>query len=721
MRFELQIIEPFAHISAERVEGAAALRERGLRLTIERRSYPGGAAHVVTLANAGNVSIAVERVGVRLGVPDTTRERQWRVFLDQGLCSWCGVKPLEALEPDPHMEPVREQRMSDDDGVALPFHRSDLQTVLWDAASKQGFLIGFLRQRHGPNKIDIIPRRDPRDVERIEAWQELGVDLAPGASQALDVLVLAPGNDPYDLLEAFADAVMEHHKRKFDAPPVVGMMTWYGYRTAIDERLILGNAKIVGELFGGYPQPMQKLMLLDHGWQEDANWGLWEPDQKRFAHGMQWLSDELSKHQLSLGLWYTPFCITQNAPNHDHLERLQAVDAEGKAYTGEVGVWGTLPQHSSDNWTITFFDAGQDAVHTKWQRELNEMQSWGAVYWKIDFFLVRTSEQREPRVGLGEVYAKTWKTLRDAVGDNGHVAPCSCPTNLQLGYNDSLRIAADIGNSGHWPGAMEKFRYGMASIAAHWYRNRRFWVNDPDSIQLGKGCSLGEARVRATVVALSGGHLMLSEDLRDLSEDRLEMIRRIIPPITTAARPLDLFENPFPDGYPALWALRSQNAIGPRGVLAVFNLTGKTRSYVIRPEMLRIDAGVEFVALEWWQYRWLGRFNDAFTIEVPPEDVAMIHARPVEQVPSLLSVSHHVTGAHIVRDVTFDRSTGELTGALITKKGLKMTLFGDLAAGWTLSRDAEMHATVSSVRGWQSEFTTTDQESPFVISFIPTH
>jgi hypothetical protein len=156
-------------------------------------------------------------------------------------------------------------------------------------------------------------------------------------------------------------------------------------------------------------------------------------------------------------------------------------------------------------------------------------------------------------------------------------------------------------------------------------------------------------------------------------------------------------------------------------VLAVFNLTGKTRSYVIRPEMLRIDAGVEFVALEWWQYRWLGRFNDAFTIEVPPEDVAMIHARPVEQVPSLLSVSHHVTGAHIVRDVTFDRSTGELTGALITKKGLKMTLFGDLAAGWTLSRDAEMHATVSSVRGWQSEFTTTDQESPFVISFIPTH
>ena len=49
------------------------------------------------------------------------------------------------------------------------------------------------------------------------------------------------------------------------------MMTWYGYRTAIDEELVLANAKIVGELFGGYPQKMQALMVCDHGWQQESN------------------------------------------------------------------------------------------------------------------------------------------------------------------------------------------------------------------------------------------------------------------------------------------------------------------------------------------------------------------------------------------------------------------------------------------------------------------
>ena len=87
---------------------------------------------------------------------------------------------------------------------------------------------------------------------------------------------------------------------------------------------------------------------------------------------------------------------------------------------------------------------------------------------------------------------------------------CSCGTNIQRGYCDSLRVGSDIGDSGHWPGAWETYRYGLATIAALWYKHRRFWINDPDSIQIGKGCSLNEARVRSTMVSLSGGHLMVS-------------------------------------------------------------------------------------------------------------------------------------------------------------------------------------------------------------------
>jgi alpha-galactosidase len=495
------------------------------------------------------------------------------------------------------------------------------------------------------------------------------------------------------------------------------MMTWYGYRTAIDEAVILGNLRIIADLFSGYPQQLRIVMLLDHGWEEDANWGFWKPDAQRFPGGMPALAREAKKLGIDLGLWYTPFCITENAPNLADLLPLRAVDEAGKPYTGLARVWGDLPNHSSESWPLTYFDGGRTEVQEKWHRELGEMRAWGTWYWKLDFFSLMTSAKMRRRLGEGELYARTWRTFREAAGETAHLAPCSCRTNIQLGYNDSVRVATDIGNAGHWPGAMKEYRHGMATIAALWYKNRRFWVNDADSIQVGKGCALSEARVRATVVALSGGHFMLSEDLRTVDEERIEMIRRLLPPYPEAARPIDLFENPFPEGYPCLWSLSLSTGFGPLTVLAVFNLGDRTRTWTITPGMVGIEEGKEFLALEWWQCRWLGRFSGPFAIEVPAEDVAVIHARPCGSTPSLVSVSHHITGGWIIEEASFDERTGMLSGTIATRRGLRIVLFGHLPTGWSFSREANFHGSISSTGGWQSELTTTSQRTRFEIGF----
>ncbi|MDR3676916.1 MAG: hypothetical protein P4N24_15605, partial [Acidobacteriota bacterium] len=275
--------------------------------------------------------------------------------------------------------------------------------------------------------------------------------------------------------------------------------------------------------------------------------------------------------------------------------------------------------------------------------------------------------------------------------------------------------------AGDWSGTIDGFRHGMGTIAALWYKHRNFFINDPDSIQIAKGCSLAEARVRATVVAMSGGHFMLSEDLRTVDPERLELIRRLLPVYPRAARPLDLFEHPFPQGYPALWSLSLPTGFGPMTALAVFNLTNETRKYRITPKMLGLEAGKLFMALEWWQYRWLGRFDKDFEIDVPAGDVAIIHAQPIKDVPSLVSVSHHFTGGYIVEDVEFDTSTGMLKGVLATKAGLRVVLFGSRGAGWKLARTAHFHATENSFGGWQGEVITTDTRTPFSIPFEKLH
>jgi hypothetical protein len=345
------------------------------------------------------------------------------------------------------------------------------------------------------------------------------------------------------------------------------------------------------------------------------------------------------------------------------------------------------------------------------------MKSWGVRYWKLDFFSLETSAGNTRRLGLGQLYARTWKTLRDAAGAQSHLAPCSCSTNLQLGYDDSVRIAADIGIAGLWPEGVEGFRYGMGTIAALWYKHRKFWVNDADSIQIAKGCSLAEARVRATVVALGGGHLMVSEDLRRVDPARLEIIRRLLPAYPHAARPLDLFENPSPEGYPALWSLSLQTGFGPMTVLAVFNLTQRVREFEIPPAMLGIASGREFAALEWWQSRWLGRFRGAIPLQVPPLDVALIHAQSTREIPWPVSTSHHFTGGYIVEKVAFDPAAGVLRGELVTRPGLRTVLYGHAPAPWNLTREESFHTVKNAAGLWQSEIVTTSTRTPFSIRF----
>ena len=709
----------FAVADGERLEARDLTGARGLTLSVTRRRYRGGEAWQATLRNRSDRPLALQRAGAVFAPPRSRRKRQWRVFLDQGACGWCGVKPLERLEPDPHMRPIVEQRLGPAPDLPAAFHRSSLQTVAWDARSGEALLVGFLRQKHGYNYTDLLPNDACTDLRCIEAWQEFEVELQPGETQQLDVLAWAEGDDPYALLEAFGVAVQRHTSRQFDRPPVVGMMTWYGYRTAIDEDIILENADLVGELFGGYEQPMQKLMLLDHGWQEDANWGHWEADGSRFARGMAWLSRRLARVGLELGLWYTPQCVTGNAPDWPKLEGLLCRDEGGAPVTGRASVWGQLPGHPGSR-VVTFFDGALERVQRKWQRELARMKRWGCTYWKLDFFALRTGEARRRHLGVGDLYQRTWPNLRSAAGDDGHLAPCSCGTNIQLGYCDSIRVGSDIGNSGHWPGAWDEYRYGLATVAALWYKHRRFWVNDPDSIQIGKGCSLNEARVRATMVALSGGHLMVSEDLRALDPARLEIVRRLLPAQPRAARPLDLFENPFPDGYPSLWALTTPSPVGARTALAVFNMAAQTRAWTIAPHMLGIaptKAGKGFVALEWWGQRWLGRFQGAFQVEVPPEDVAVIHAMPVPQTPQVLSVSHHITGNLIVGETAFDRGDGMLRGELLTRAGLRVVLCGLTSPRWGLASPATYHGSANQLGGWQHEVVTEGQRTAFAIPF----
>ena len=194
--------------------------------------------------------------------------------------------------------------------------------MVWDQKSGCAFFAGFLSQRKGENKIDIRTGADGVSISRIDAWQGINTEAAPGRTFVLDPLLTAEGKDPYIMLEKYGDEVSRHIRRRFDEPPVVGMMTWYGYRASITEEIVLKNAEIIRDVFGGYPQKMQIYMLLDHGWQYETEWGSMNHNTEQFTHGIPWLASKIKSLGLKFGLWHTPFCITQYAGNRKELEPL---------------------------------------------------------------------------------------------------------------------------------------------------------------------------------------------------------------------------------------------------------------------------------------------------------------------------------------------------------------------------------------------------------------
>jgi hypothetical protein len=210
---------------------------------------------------------------------------------------------------------------------------------------------------------------------------------------------------------------------------------------------------------------------------------------------------------------------------------------------------------------------------------------------------------------------------------------------------------------------------------------------------------------------------MAGDDLRRISPERLELIKRVLPMITNAARPLNLFENPFPEGYPSIWSLEAAWPYGPRKILAIFNLTDRFQRYWVEPEWLGIPQDKEYTVLEWWQYRRLGCLSGALKLEVPPEDAAVLHAAPVLDVPRVVSVGHHITGGYILDNVAFDEDSGELSGELVTKPGLRTVLFGHTPTDWELVPAKTFHTSCSSSGEWQYEIITTGTRTGFRLPF----
>ena len=165
-----------------------------------------------------------------------------------------------------------------------------------------------------------------------------------------------------------------------------------------------------------------------------------------------------------------------------------------------------------------------------------------------------------------------------------------------VGIVDEGRISTDTAHS------FEASKTAAFGIAARYYMNRNFFINDPDAFTVSKQSAgrsdtpptLDEAEVSIVLAAVAGSMYEIGDDLTRLATepDRLalaknqEMLRMIR--LGRAAIPLDLMSYSEADGQPSIFVLQEDKR---QMMLAVFNWTGHARSHTIPFTDLHLAGG----------------------------------------------------------------------------------------------------------------------------------
>ena len=194
------------------------------------------------------------------------------------------------------------------------------------------------------------------------------------------------------------------------------------------------------------------------------------------------------------------------------------------------------------------------------------VEDWKYNVLKIDFLYAACLEgngKYNLTISRAQAMHMALATIREAAGPNVFLIGCGCPIASGIGYVDGMRISADTGPTWFPAPPLPWWDHGTLPSLRSMVRNsisrapmgHRWWHNDPDCLLLGESTRLTDVEVAsaASVVAMTCGMMLLSDDLTKISLSRTRILTKIFPMTGSSAVVLDLHSTN--DGLPSLLRL----------------------------------------------------------------------------------------------------------------------------------------------------------------------
>jgi alpha-galactosidase len=461
-------------------------------------------------------------------------------------------------------------------------------------------------------------------------------------------LVPLPNTDP---AADFVDTVARQMHARLPASPPPPMWThWYQFYHDITEDLFLQNLDALTEQ---RPIVPYQVVELDDGYQ--SFWGDWTSTNTKFPRGLEWLAGQISRKGFTPGLWLAPFQVqAKSVVAREHPDWL-VKNKNGK------------PIHAGFQYNM--FMQALDATHPAvlehlWALADKLSHQWGYGLLKLDFINAGAlpGKRYNPKLTRAQALRLGLEALRQGAGEQTFLLGSGCPFGPAIGVVDAMRIGPDTDPSWEpffhwlsWAGPLIKKEPSMPSLRnaiRHTLNlsvlHQRWWWNDPDCLLArDTDTHLTEPEVLSavTLVGLSGGMLVSSDDLRKLNPDRLGWVSLLVPNLGIRGSPLGLLKNLMPEGFQVrLTSLgQSWQEVG------IFNWSDQPADCSIRFEELGYTTGTTLHIFDFWtrQYR---RLTDPVMVfpAMPAHGRKLLRVCEVREAPQLVGDTLHISqGAEI--------------------------------------------------------------------------
>ena len=400
-------------------------------------------------------------------------------------------------------------------------------------------MIGFDRHDRFQHTFTFDTRKRPVALTILTLWDRK--DRKGQARCESEQLVAFAHPTVENALREWANVVANlspRHPRLFGTPrlgqmSITGWCSWYNLYAYINEENILDHLNAAASVARRENLPM-RVFQIDDGFTPEM--GDWLEVKPQFPRGMKALLDDIRTAGFVPGLWIGPFMVgCRSHLYRDHPDWVIRDRTTGQPIT-QMKMYGEWRWHKrSEEYYILdathpeAFEYLRKVFHT-WRHE------WGCEYFKTDFMLFGSeygpdrADWHTPGMTRIEIFCKVAEMIRREIGQDAIWLGCGCPLWASVGLVDGVRIGGDVGVD--WSGGLSAQSL-LRDQATRNFANHILWQADPDCILLRErfhNLSDHEVRSLAIYAGMSGGVMMTSDHLGDLSPERIRLWKLLLNP-----------------------------------------------------------------------------------------------------------------------------------------------------------------------------------------------